>query len=399
MAEINTGRLVRILGILAFVHGAHIIAFWPFVPGASAGAERWRNEVIAVHAVLLALIVGLAIWWLVRRRPVDRDRVPPTVPAWLPEAAGFVFLLAGAALSIADQREAPSINALMIGVIGVGLSVLTRPAVALVQYALTLGLFLLGVGWTQPDPEMLLSMRVNSLTATGLGFGLSLLQWHNMRVTLQQQRRIAEQQARLEEQNRQLTVLATTDALTGLVNRLEFGRIAERVIAGGASNGPAGERGPDGLPACLIMVDIDNFKEVNDRHGHVAGDRVLVELARVMTDLLPAGDVVGRYGGEEFIMLLPGRDVEAGVRVAERLREAIRAYPFTLGDGPIHVTASFGVAGFDAGFGAGIEAGGGDVLAQALIAADRALYEAKRAGRDCVRHVTVAAAGVSTRSG
>lgn len=366
ITAINQHRLTWLLGIFLFVHTAHIVAFWPYTPSPSTEMERWRNEVILVHSALLAFIaVVLPGKFLLERH----GRNWRAVLNGIPEAVGLVYLLAGATLAIADQRVTPSINALMVASNGVGLAIITRPVIGLFQYLFTLVFFLVGVAWTQGDPGLLLSVRVNSITAIGLGFGLTLLQWRNGTLSLLQQRRINEQQSELEQKNRELTILATTDPLTGLLNRTQFSREVDREIR---------RMQRTGTPACLVMVDVDCFKMINDTYGHPAGDRILEELARVMTRMLGSADIVGRFGGEEFAILLPGHSMEAGVQVAERLRTAISEQPIELGEQMINVTASFGVAA--------LETGVSDALSQSYSAADQALYQAKNAGRNCVRY-------------
>jgi len=130
------------------------------------------------------------------------------------------------------------------------------------------------------------------------------------------------------------------------------------------------------------MVDADHFKAVNDRHGHAAGDAALRALAGLLRGLTREEvDLVGRLGGEEFGLLLPGRNAAAAMAVAERLREAVAAQEITVPDREgraltLRLTASFGVAEHGAA-GTGLEA--------LLAVADAALYAAKAAGRDCVR--------------
>lgn len=159
---------------------------------------------------------------------------------------------------------------------------------------------------------------------------------------------------------------ALVDALTGLANRrsLEETLLSEfaRAVRFGDS-------------FCVVMADLDNFKRVNDRHGHAAGDRVLEVFAAVLGDTVRDSDVAGRWGGEEFALVLTGTSEEGGAHLAERARAGIAARPVRLQDGSqIVVTASFGVASYPE------HRQLGDLLA----AADAALYEAKRKGRDQV---------------
>lgn len=162
----------------------------------------------------------------------------------------------------------------------------------------------------------------------------------------------------------QLSQLARSDQLTGLLNRraLEEAAAAEVERAARADS-----------PLWVFMIDIDHFKAVNDRHGHQEGDRVLQRVAQALQGALRPYDVLGRYGGEEFAVLLPGLGPPAALAAAERLREAV-ARPFAAGGaGP--VTVSIGGAAFGRG-----ERGWGAAVARA----DAALYEAKSEGRDRV---------------
>ena len=164
----------------------------------------------------------------------------------------------------------------------------------------------------------------------------------------------------------QLARAAVTDPLTGLANRRGFTTAAEAAITTCRRQG---------LPASVIVSDLDRFKAVNDGHGHAAGDAVLTGMAGVLRRHLRAGDIAGRLGGEEFAVLCPGLDRDGAGAIAERLRAALRAeVPHPAGPGT-PVTTSARIA----------SVAGGDVTAAldvALVAADRALYAAKEAGRD-----------------
>ncbi|MBL9213288.1 MAG: diguanylate cyclase [Opitutaceae bacterium] len=164
-----------------------------------------------------------------------------------------------------------------------------------------------------------------------------------------------------------LRQLATRDALTGLLNRREFDRILAEEHARALRFGE---------PLALLMVDLDHFKAINDRHGHPAGDAVLVEVARRLTAQVRTVDRVMRLGGEEFALLLAQTTLEGAVPVAERIAAALRDEPVVAGSaGPLAVTASVGVAALP---------GQADAPAALVAAADRALYAAKAAGRDRV---------------
>lgn len=163
----------------------------------------------------------------------------------------------------------------------------------------------------------------------------------------------------------QLRQLAETDGLTGILNR---GALEQRAASMMAALPPQ-------HPMPLILLDIDHFKSINDRHGHVAGDEVLKETARRLRATLRPTDVIARFGGEEFAVLLADSKMPPG-QIAERLRSALLASPFALETGAtLAVTASFGVAEMAPA------AGNWSTLVEA---ADQALYEAKAAGRNQV---------------
>jgi two-component system cell cycle response regulator len=165
---------------------------------------------------------------------------------------------------------------------------------------------------------------------------------------------------------------AITDALTGLPNRREFETRLSREVA-------FAER--HAQPFTLLMLDLDHFKRVNDQHGHAEGDRVLVQVGRVMREALRGSDEPYRIGGEEFAAILRNASLSAGRQVALRILEAIRAEPFRFRDGSAQVlTASIGAAAADES---------NDYRTQNIMdRADHALYQAKHLGRDRVEIAT-----------
>ncbi|MCK2217997.1 GGDEF domain-containing protein [Actinomadura sp. ATCC 31491] len=164
----------------------------------------------------------------------------------------------------------------------------------------------------------------------------------------------------------QLQAAARTDAKTGLLNAAAWQREADTEIVRARRTGDT---------LALLIIDIDHFKRVNDAHGHLAGDQVLVGVASTLRSQLREYDVVGRFGGEEFVVLLPGADAREARRVAERLRARIGHMAIPADDTLIRVTISTGVA---------LMSVHGDDLIELLAAADLALYRAKELGRDRV---------------
>lgn len=187
--------------------------------------------------------------------------------------------------------------------------------------------------------------------------------------------RIKRLQDELHVRNEQLDKLSRVDGLTGLHNRRHIDEQLRKEVSTARRHGQ---------PLAVLMLDIDHFKNVNDREGHPAGDRVLQEFAARLLAVTRDGDVVGRWGGEEFIIIAPQTNVDQASILGERVRAAIADRPVDLGDRCLSITVSIGCA-----VGPGTPA---ELVAQA----DAALYRSKTEGRDRVTAASVPAiSGVS----
>jgi diguanylate cyclase (GGDEF)-like protein len=161
-------------------------------------------------------------------------------------------------------------------------------------------------------------------------------------------------------------LLAETDDLTGVLNMRGFTIAASRLVAQAARYD---------RPVTVLMIDSDNLKAVNDAHGHEAGNELLRRLARVIQAELRVSDVLARYGGDEFIVLLPETPPEGAALVSERIREEMAAIPLDVGGAQVRCTVSIGAASLP----------GDGVSLDAIVArADRAMYQAKSGGRNRV---------------
>ncbi len=194
--------------------------------------------------------------------------------------------------------------------------------------------------------------------------------------------RILDLQEKLTNSRRQMEVLAMQDTLTGLLNRRA---IHDRALA----ELNRLKRGTAAAPLSVIMLDIDYFKEVNDAFGHEAGDSVLQKFAELLAQQLRSYDGLGRCGGEEFLMLLPGTGVVEAQAVAERIRAAVEKAASTLQpapypDGQNPLSASLGVASIETFDPAQDDTGSEHWLDELVRAADQALYRAKKEGRNRV---------------
>jgi diguanylate cyclase (GGDEF)-like protein len=167
---------------------------------------------------------------------------------------------------------------------------------------------------------------------------------------------------------RQLESMVLTDSLTGCLNRRGFDQALAREIARSSRAG---------AELALVAIDLDHFKRLNDRCGHLAGDAVLRDLGALLQHTVRAGDLVARTGGEEFTLILPDTDPAGGFQLATRICERIRDRAFVVGSRSLRITVSAGVA---AAAGGAVDQQGNELK----LRADQALYAAKRLGRDRV---------------
>lgn len=197
---------------------------------------------------------------------------------------------------------------------------------------------------------------------------------HELQTRLRAARRILDLQSELLAACEARRLQAAYDALTGVLNR-------RTIIEGLQRELSRAQR--DGLSVGVIMVDLDHFKRINDTYGHPIGDSVLRETVQRVQQELRAHDLLGRYGGEEFLVVLPGCSAEETKTIADRLRQCLADKPIDLPSGPLLITGSFGAAS---------STGGGADVDTLLRLADTSLYRAKHEGRNRVvlaEHETV----------
>ena len=193
------------------------------------------------------------------------------------------------------------------------------------------------------------------------GLWSDLTQMNNELINLQ--RELAKKNAALEAANTRINELLRTDPLTGVANRRHVEDFLGQAVA-------RSER--HDVPLCVVMCDLDRFKAVNDTYGHAVGDQALQGFASVLLENCRTEDLVGRFGGEEFLLVLQDTTLEAGGCLAERMRQRVAA-AVLVAEG-VQQTASFGVAAYRAGEGS----------ESVIQRADKAMYAAKNKGRDSV---------------
>jgi diguanylate cyclase (GGDEF)-like protein len=228
------------------------------------------------------------------------------------------------------------------------------------------GLFEIKIGSTEEYDEIL--KRANATLVE-----LTLRTQQQAKSLAAQATKLSARASTLQQRNAQLQRQATTDALTGLSNRARFDQFLDEQLRRASA---AGARAPG--PLALLILDLDHFKQVNDRFGHQAGDAVLRAVGRVLQTVTRASDLAARYGGEELALVLPDTPRAAAVKIAETLRRSIAARAVPVGSAHVRVTASIGLAVW--------EPGSPLVTPAHLIrAADLAVYSAKGAGRNRVK--------------
>jgi diguanylate cyclase (GGDEF)-like protein len=316
-------------------------------------------EVALAHAVLLYLVDEPA--WIVSAfsTAICVAVYPLLSPTrrFATFLVGIVLLAAvpmivGAYLALQFGREA-GFHLLLVAVVPL-IAVAGRigPAAKWVLIAVTCVLVVvLDVQGTPvaPGRDWLDGMRVFNLGV--VVFALGWLALHYFHIA-------AGQQLALEQ-------LASTDALTGLVNRRRFEEVAAQAIDDGRRHG---------YPVAFVLCDLDRFKQVNDRYGHDAGDAVLRHVARLLRVDLRGADGVGRWGGEEFALVLPHTDLDGAAALAERIRRRVAVTPAAIDGGPLACSVTLGVALVEPP----------ESLAQVFLRADAALYRGKAEGRDRV---------------
>jgi diguanylate cyclase (GGDEF)-like protein len=211
-----------------------------------------------------------------------------------------------------------------------------------------------------PDSRDSLNLDRLVLKLTTLDIALATEVYHRAQI-----RDLNRSVKHLEREQRTLRSQLDQDALTGVSSRTSLLRELKEAMARSAKTGQ---------PLCLIMADLDHFKVINDTHGHVTGDKVLTEVAARIRAALREFDVVGRFGGEEFVIMLENTSHHTAQLIAERVRSRIGTEPINVGGKSLRLTISQGLS---------VRRDGDD--SQSLLSrADAAMYKAKQGGRDCI---------------
>ncbi len=272
--------------------------------------------------------------------------------------AVIIIMASGIALVTIDQLVTTNITPFLLSCIISGTVFLIRPLISLLIFSTSYVTYYHLIALTITNEQVLLSNRVNGITAIGIGFLLSIILWRYNYTNITQKWIIESQQKQLEQ-------MAYYDSLTDLPNRRFFDKLIQQECSSMECQGHE---------SVILILDIDNFKIINDTHGHPAGDKILRQLADLLKNNVRKSDTVSRFGGEEFVILMPKTSLEEGYYCAEKLRKLIMEKRFTIGSITLRITSSFGVSLLS------------DSKSQSsedyYSLADKALYLAKRCGKN-----------------
>lgn len=362
IVNMNSNRIFYISIIAMPVSLLHIIFFLIKSPVSSEKEAIWRVGIIISHTVLfilMALLGGISF-------NLRKKTKPNLVMIRVQYIAIVVIIITGSIIVSIDQLVTSNITPFLVACTITGAIFLIRPLYSLLVFLSGYFIYFYALGFTQLEPSILLSNRVNGITAVGIGVCLSIIFWNYNLVNLQQRRYIECQQMELEEKNKQLEYISNFDPLTDLFNRRYFERRIENEIS---------RIKRYGNESCLLILDLDNFKIVNDSFGHPIGDSLLKSIATLLSKQLRESDLISRLGGEEFAILLVNTNLDQGKSVAEKIRVCIENQIFIIEGHEINITISIGVSSLNNNI---------DSFGKGYRNADKALYSAKSNGRNRV---------------
>ena len=368
----------------------------------------------AMLPLIVPLHLGLSVWFAAYEAPVGQAALQVWASAqWFLHMSMFgAVLIAGACSHLVLSKDDPSsrvavlLQAVVVGLyfgyamlsaledvrIGTGMPVFAMVMVGIAAMSLMgpvfsglvflvgCGLFAAMIAGAGLEPWLLSSLYLQLFSSMLISMALSVLVWIQFTSNTLLHRTLTLTNQDLQQKQQELEFLAGHDTLTGLYNRREFLRRTEMELAR-VARVPA--------PVALMMLDLDHFKRINDEHGHPVGDEVLRQVAAILNDAVRATDIVGRMGGEEFIVLLPNTTAAGAQLAAQKLLAAFRARPVELSQLQLSLTASVGVTAL---------APHQRATANALyLAADQALYLAKENGRNRIEFKAPALAQIGVQ--
>jgi diguanylate cyclase (GGDEF)-like protein len=369
VATLDTLRRIRVLVLVAVpLHAA--LAVWFALYRAPLGQVHLQAWADALTGLQGGLSAALFVCGLLAHRVLSRPAGAGHAGLAVQIAVCAVYLTFGAAAAIQDVRIGNGIATFLVICMGTSVLSLMRPAWSGLLFGSAFAVFWSILRSSAVDATLLASFQIQTIAALLMAQLISVMMWHQYARTVLLSRKLVLSNEALLVKQQELETLAERDTLTGLYNRRKFLQLAEQELCRAV-------RMPCDI--CLVMVDLDFFKQVNDQYGHPIGDQVLQQVAARLLSGVRATDIVARMGGEEFIVLMPDTPRAGALALAEKLRVALRERPMQLTESTVPITASFGLSGLEPQQRASLEA--------LYAAADQALYVAKKQGRDRVEWV------------
>ncbi len=351
----NLQRIYQTAIIIAPIHLAIVVLFINKKVTDNPVVDLWRLRII--YANLFIFIIEIAVLLIVNKLR-KRKMTSNLILIFQYGIIAFV-LTAGIVVTLIDQPVTGAITPLTISAIIVGTFYFIRPRVASLIFLAVYLIYAIGLTRVSGPTEMLLSNQTNGLLSMVVGLSLSVMTWRQFVASTLQKEQIKAQQVQLEQ-------MAYQDALTGLPNRRFLDEVVKRELA-------RIKRGEH--ESSIAILDVDNFKEINDTYGHPTGDSVLQQLANLLRSSIRESDIIARLGGEEFIILLTNTPEDGGYIIADKLRQKVMGHDFFVNNNLIKLTISIGISPLITT----------EKQPNFYAQADKALYEAKVAGKNQVR--------------
>jgi len=271
------------------------------------------------------------------------------------------ILAAGILLSLYEQSTLASSSTYFLAVFTIAAFITMPPMISMVLFLISNIVFILLLPQFQTLPVLISTLNINTLSMTAVAWILNQMVSRDKVKSFINEKIIIENNVELEKKNKELNELTMLDSMTNLLNhKNSLRRLKEEVDRAKRI----------AYPLSVAMVDLDNFKLVNDTYGHQIGDEVLIQVAQILSENCRATDTVGRYGGEEFIVIMPDTNGQDAALLLERIQTCIEKTIFKEG---IHVTVSCGISELS-----------GESVHGILKSSDIMLYEAKKKGKNRV---------------
>ena len=271
------------------------------------------------------------------------------------------ILTGGISLSLSEQPSPGAISTYFLAVFTISAFIIMPPRISAVLLLTSNFVFMLLLPQFQASPDMISTLNINTLSMTAVAWILNQMVSHAKVNSYINEKIIIEKNIELEKKNTELNELTMRDSMTNLLNhKNSLRRLKEEVDRAKRI----------GYPLSVAMIDLDNFKLVNDTYGHQTGDEVLIRVAQILSESCRTTDAVGRYGGEEFIIIMPDTNDRDAALLLGRIKTCIEETSFKDG---IHITLSCGISELN-----------GESVHGILKSSDIMLYEAKKKGKNRV---------------